>query len=120
MFVAKVGEGKSTATARMVALLQDVLAKDPHLWPGLLAERFHYQQRSTFAFGRDKFRACVGYFTVYSDEAVHCLCLSPKYAGGGEAHRPMLAAGHCLLPSSLASRLSLKDEDDGAVPCRSP
>lgn len=78
MFVANVGEGKSTATTRIVALLQDVLAKDPHLWPGLDAERFHYQQGSTSAFGRDKFRACVGYSTVYSDEAVLCLCLLPN------------------------------------------
>lgn len=128
VFVANVGEGKSTATARMVALLQDVLAKDPHLWPGLLAERFHYQQRSTSASGRDKLRACVGYFTVYSDEAVLCLCLSPKYAGGGE-NGPYKHIDLCsLLPGTACCHLPWprafdpfsedeSDEDDGAVPC---
>ena len=80
--VANVGEGKSPATAPIVALLQDVLAKHPHLLPGVAADRFHYQQGSTSAFARDKLRACDGYLTVYSDEAG--LCLSPKYASGGE------------------------------------
>ena len=80
--VANVGEGKSPATAPIVGLLQEVLAKHPHLLPGVAADRFHYQQGSTSAFARDKLRACDGYLTVYSDEAG--LCLSAKYASGGD------------------------------------
>ena len=80
--VANVGEGKSPATAPIVGLLQEVLAKHPHLLPGVAADRFHYQQGSTSAFARDKLRACDGYLTVYSDEAGPCL--SAKYASGGD------------------------------------
>jgi hypothetical protein len=80
--VANVGEGKSPASAPIVALLQEVLAQYPHLAPGTATDRFHYQQNSTSACARDKLRACDGYLTVYSDEAG--LCLSSKYAAGGD------------------------------------
>eukprot|EP00438_Fugacium_kawagutii_P004393 Skav208133 [mRNA] locus=scaffold3170:20796:24740:- [translate_table: standard] len=80
--VANVGEGKSPASGPIVALLQEVLAQYPHLVPGTVSDRFHYQQNSTSACARDKLRACEGYLSVYSDEAG--LCLSQKYAAGGD------------------------------------
>ena len=45
--VANVGEGKSPATAPIVALLEEVVAQYPHLVPGTATNCFHYQQDFT-------------------------------------------------------------------------